>query len=100
MIVLLIVLLVVYVLAVNFYSFMLMLLQKKQSSLATKPKRVITDGKILLSAVLGGALSTFISTFLLKYRRDSILIMVVTPLLVAIQVFIVVSAFTSGFWLR
>ncbi|MBQ3235859.1 MAG: hypothetical protein IJA97_06860 [Clostridia bacterium] len=90
---------VVYLLAVNFYAFMLMRLQKEQATNPNGVRRRITDGRILLSGTLGGALGVYLSTFILKYRRDSVLIMVLMPLLVAITAFIVVSAFLSGFWL-
>lgn len=93
------ILVIVYIVAINCYAFSLMSIQKNQNNNINK-KRKITDGKILLSGTLGGALGVYISTFILNYRRDSIFIMVLMPILFAINIFIVVSAFTSGFWLR
>ena len=90
---------VVYILAINFYAFMLMKLQKNQTLSQAQPKRRISDGKILLSGTLGGALGVFLSTFILKYRRDSIMIMVLMPILTALTVYIIAMGFISNFWL-
>lgn len=94
------ILVIVYFLAVNCYSFSLMAIQKKQATATSPPKRKVTDKKILLSGTLGGALGVYISTFILKYRRDSILIMVLMPLLVAVTLYGIITAFIYGFWIR
>ena len=89
-----------YVLAINFYAFILMLLQKRQTAQSVAPRRKISDGKILLSGTLGGALGVFLSTFFLKYRRDSILIMVLMPIITAIYVYLILKLFSLGFFYR
>ena len=95
-----IILLSTYVVAINFYAFVLMLLQKKQTNKNTSVHRKISDGKILLSGMLGGALGVFVSTFFLKYRRDSILIMVLMPIITAFYVYLILKLFSFGFFYR
>ena len=83
----------VYFLAVNFYAFTLMRLQKTQAVSNENPRRKITDKKIFLSGALGGALGVYLATFILKYRRDSLFIMVLMPILIALTILLIVTAF-------
>lgn len=89
------ILLIVYIVAVNFYAFMLVRAQKIQNAEGGESK--IKDGKLLLIGAMGGALGVFLSTFILSYRKDSMLLMVVMPLLVAINVYFLVISFISDF---
>ena len=95
-----IILLSTYVFAINFYAFILMLLQKRQVTHNANGNRKISDGKILLSGTLGGSLGVFLSTFFLKYRRDSLLIMVLMPIITAIYVYLILKLFSFGFFYR
>ena len=85
------VLLCVYALAINFYAFMLLYIQKTKNDVER-----VTDGKILLAGALGGALGVYLSTFFLKYRRTSLFIMAVMPLLATLNLYL----FISGFYMR
>ena len=85
------VLLVVYAVAINLYAFMLLYLQKKSSE-----EKNIKDGKILLAGVLGGALGAYLSTFFLRYRRDSLFIMALMPVIATLNIYL----FLSGFYMR
>ena len=75
MIVLIRILIAVYLIAINFYAFMLVRAQKIQRIEDGESK--VKDGKLFLTGAIGGALGIFISTFILSYRKDSLLLMVV-----------------------
>ena len=100
MTILIITLIAVYFIAVNFYAFMLMRLQKNQSVSEQNTQRKITDKRLFLSGAIGGALGVYLATFILKYRRDSLLIMVVMPLLIALTVFLAIAVFKLRVWIR
>ena len=60
-------------------------------------ERKIKDGKLFLTGALGGALGIFLSTFILSYRKDSLLLMVVMPLLIAVNVYFIILGFMTDF---
>ena len=107
--ILLYVLLSAYILAVNFYSFLLVKgfrdkerlseLEKQAEPLLpaepSKGERYL--GKLLTAGALGGAITIYTSMFLLKYKRTDLLLMVVMPLLGVMNVYIFVLLFRSGF---
>ena len=115
--ILLYVLLIAYILAVNFYAFLLVKgfrdkerlaeLEKQAEPLAsaarsnaqepsqTKNERYL--GKLLITGALGGAITIYASMFLLKYKRSDLLLMVVMPLLGVLNVYVFVLLFRSGF---
>ena len=112
-------LLIAYILAVNFYSFLLVkgfrdrerLAEAErqaqplsgsaspaaQEPAAPNPERYL--GKLLTAGALGGAITVYTSMFLLKYKRTDLLLMVTMPLLGVLNVYIFVLLFRSGFGL-
>ncbi len=95
MIVLIRILIVVYLIAINFYAFMLVRAQKIQRIEDGESK--VKDGKLFLTGAIGGSLGIFISTFILSYRKDSLLLMVVMPLLFAVTAYFLVLGFITDF---
>ena len=107
------VLLVAYILAVNFYAFLLvkslrdkanaerLQMQKdEQTNLdesAAPVKGDKTTGKLFITGLLGGAIAVYVSMFLLKYKRGDLLLMVLMPLLGVLNVYVFVLLFRSGF---
>lgn len=91
------ILLIVYALSINVYAFMLLHAQKK-NFIETGEKK-ISDGKVFLAILLGGAIGVYLGTFALSYRKDSILYMVLTPLIIALEVYFVILSITSNFWI-
>ncbi len=112
------VLLIAYILAVNFYAFILVKslrdrdrqAEEKQrvkemvaangttssdSESATKPNDK-TIGKLCITGLLGGAITIYVCMFLLKYKRTDLLLMVVMPLLGVLNVYLWVLLFRSG----
>ena len=89
------ILLIVYALAINVYAFTLLYTQKKHFIESGEKK--ISDGKILLAALLGGAIGVYIGTFALSYRKESLFYMVLIPLVIAFYIYFVFMGFYSNF---
>lgn len=96
MVILLRILLAVYVVAINLYSFLLVRAQKLQTERNQECNK-ISDGKILFSGALGGALGAYSALFILKYKRDDIALMVILPLFIALSVYLVVIGVITDF---
>ena len=85
----------VYLAAINFFAILFVRKQKKAAEGALdKPK--YRDGKLLLAALLGGALGAFLTMLFSKFRTDNILLMILLPLFIVLNVYAVVSIFRSG----
>ncbi len=118
--ILLYILLIAYIIAVNFYAFVLVKTlreKEKQAELnaqaeplisatenvtergadpATKPAAKST-GKLCITGALGGAITIYVCMFIMKYRRTDLLLMVLMPLLGVLNVYLWVLLFRSGF---
>lgn len=90
------IILIVYILAVNLYGILMLHFQKKARTNGENSLK-ISDGKLLLAAILGGATGIFIFMFLFKYRLKSIVMMTLMPVLIAINVYIVILIFQGNF---
>lgn len=86
----------VYLLAINFYGVLMLHFQKKARDDSPETKSV-SDVKILLSGLLGGAIGIFTFMFIFKYRLKSLPFMVLMPIFIAINLYLIVFAFTRGF---
>ena len=107
--VILYILLIAYILAVNFYAFLLVKsLRDEERSEETarqddslspqptpSPNRYI--GKLLITGLLGGAITIYVCMFLFKFRRTDLLLMVIMPLLGVLNIYLWVLLFRSGF---
>ena len=111
--ILLYILLVAYIVAINFYAFLLVKSLRDQDRLSeakrqaeplisatapeTPPLRDRALGKLLLTGALGGAITVYVCMFILKYKRSDLLLMVLMPLLGVLNVYLFVLLFKSGF---
>ncbi len=93
--VLLYILVIVYILAVNFYAVMLIKSQRDEENDETKPHR--GDGKIILTAILGGAIGVYASMFAMRFRLKNLTLMVLIPVIAVLNVYFFYIAFKSGF---
>ena len=120
------VLLVAYILAINFYAFLLVKSlrdKEKQANdlkqaaplieqanaedeLSAKPVAASTKstappekfiGKLCITGVLGGAIAIYVCMFIFKFRRSDLLLMVLMPLLGVLNVYLWILLFRSGF---
>ena len=93
--VLLYIIAIVYILAVNFYAITLMKTQRdEESGEEGKPHK--GDGKIILTALMGGAIGIYCSMFVMRYRLKNLLFMVLMPVLAVVNVYFFYVAFKSG----
>lgn len=84
----------VYILAVNFYSVMLLKSQRDEYGDGESPKG---DGKLILAAILGGAVALYVSMFIMRYRLKNLLLMILLPVLGVLNIYFFILAFRSGF---
>lgn len=77
------VLLTVYIAAVNFYGYRFI---KQQRDACDAGECPAGDGKLFLTALLGGAAAIYASMFAMRYRLTSFALMVFLPLLAVFNV--------------
>ena len=92
--ILLYIIFIVYILAINFYSVMLIKSQRDEYGDDQSPKT--GDGKLILAAILGGAIALYVSMFIMKYRLKNLLLMIILPVLGVLNVYFFFVAFRSG----
>lgn len=98
MLVLMQILAVTYFIAVNVYTFLLMLSAKRADE-EGDCKRRVRDGSIFVAALLGGAAGVYVSMFILKYRLRSLFFMVTMPVLTILNIYILITCFSNNFWI-
>lgn len=86
----------VYIIAINFYSVMLLISQKNEY-LTDESKLNSGDGKLILSALLGGALGIYVTMFITRFKLKNMLFMILMPVIGALNVWFIVLAYRSGF---
>jgi len=117
-------LLVAYILSINFYAYLLVksLRDKEKQAQALKNAENSTispvnttstnvsnnvsnnaippekqTGKLCITGLLGGAITIYVCMFLLKYKRTDMLLMVLMPILGVLNIYLWVLLFKSGF---
>ena len=93
------VLTIVYLVAINFYGVLMLNFQKKARQDGDEENIAISDTKLFLTGLLGGATGIFIFMFIFKYRLKSLFMMVFMPVLIALNVYIIILILNSGFGL-
>ncbi len=86
----------VYIIAINFYSVMLLSSQRNEY-LADESKLNSGDGKLILAALLGGALGIYIAMFIMRFKLKNLLFMILMPVIGTLNVWFIVLAYRSGF---
>ena len=90
--ILLYVLLTVYILAVNFYAFRLVKVQRDEFEAGgDRP----SDGKLILAALLGGATAVYVSMFAMRFRLSNLLLMIAMPVLAVLNIYCFYLGFRS-----
>ena len=114
--VILYILLVAYILSINFYAFLLvksfrekereeraqqkiknLTLTNEEIPPTSKTTTEKTTGKLCITGLLGGAITIYACMFALKYKRSDLLLMVLMPLLGVVNIYLFVLLFRSGF---
>lgn len=95
MIVFLRIVVITYLVAINVYGFLLIYFQKK--SFEEMREKTVKDSKLFLSGMLGGATGIYVAMFVYTYRLQSLFLMIVIPVLIVVNAYIVITAFTGNF---
>ncbi len=85
-----------YIIAVNVYSVML-LLSLRNEYMLDESKLNAGDGKLILSAILGGAIGIYVTMFITRFKLKNMLLMILLPVIAVLNVWFCVLAFRSGF---
>lgn len=86
---------ITYILAINVYGFLLIYFQKKQ--VEEMREKSVKDSKIFMSAMLGGAVGVYVSMFVFSHRLQSLLLMIVIPIIIVINIYVIIVAFTGNY---
>lgn len=84
-----------YIIAVNVYSIML-LLSLRNDYLTDESKLNAGDGKLILSALLGGAIGIYVTMFITRFKLKNMVLMILLPVIGVLNVWFCVVAFRSG----
>lgn len=91
--------LIVYVIAINLYGVLMLRFQKKAREDGDEESIIVSDSKLLIAGLLGGATGIFIFMFIFKYRLKSLFMMVLMPVFMAINYYILFLLLNGGFGL-
>ncbi len=94
--ILLIIVLITYLVAINFYGVLILNFQKRDTEDGDEAHNV-SDIKLLLTGALGGAIGIYVTMFVLKYRLRSFFLMILLPIMIAINVYIAISLFRGNY---
>lgn len=89
------ILLTVYIIAVNFYGYRFLKQQRDNIDEGNCPGG---DGKLYLTAFIGGAPGEFLGMFIMRYRLTSLALMIFLPLLSVFNFYCFYLAYRS-IWL-
>ena len=91
------VLTIVYFLAINLYGILMLHFQKNAREEGDEENITISDTKLMLAGLLGGATGIFIFMFIFKYRLKSLFMMVLMPVFIALNIYLLIMVFNGGF---
>lgn len=89
------ILIITYVIAINLYGVLMLKFQKNAQDNDQYTK--ISDAKIYIAGLLGGATGIFIFMFIFKHNLKSLFMMVLMPMFIVINVYFIIIALNGGF---
>jgi len=87
---------IVYFLAINLYGVLILRYQKKESEYKDDNEKTIRDSRLMLTGLLGGATGIFVFMFIFKYRLKSLFLVVLMPIFIVLNVYMVLALFNGG----
>ncbi|MBQ3219512.1 MAG: hypothetical protein IJB32_02845 [Clostridia bacterium] len=91
------IIIIVYIIAINLYGILMLHYQKKAREDGDEENIAISDSKLILAGLLGGASGIFVFMFIFKYRLKSIIMMVLMPILIALNVYVIFLILSNRF---
>lgn len=92
--VLLYIIFTVYIFAVNFYA--VMLIRAQRDEYGESDEKPTGDGKLILTAILGGAIALYVSMFIMRYRLKNLMLMILLPVIGVLNIYFFYLAYSSG----
>ena len=74
---------------------MLIFFQKKQHE--ENLESTVKDSKLFLTGLLGGAVGIYVAMFVYSYRLQSLFLMIVIPILIVLNAYVLIMGFTGNF---
>ena len=71
--------------------------QKKAREDGDEENIGISDTQLIITGLLGGALGIFVFMFILKYRLKSIVMMILMPLFISLNAYLIFITINGGF---
>jgi uncharacterized membrane protein YsdA (DUF1294 family) len=75
----------------------MLIISQKNDYLNDQTKLNSGDGRIILAAILGGAIGIYVTMFITKYKLKNILLMIIIPVIGVLNVYFFIVALRSGF---
>ena len=88
---------IVYFLSINFYGILMLHVQKKAREDGDDENITIGDSRLFIAGLLGGATGIYLFMFIFKYRLKSFFMMVFMPVLVAVNVYLMISVLVGNY---
>jgi uncharacterized membrane protein YsdA (DUF1294 family) len=73
----------------------MLLISQKNEYMQSEDRFNSGDGKLLLAAILGGAVGIYVTMFITKYKLKNLLFMITLPVIAVFNVWFAVVAFRS-----
>lgn len=89
------ILVITYVIAINLYGVLMLKFQKKAQENDHYTK--ISDAKLYIAGILGGATGIFIFMFIFKHNLRSLFMMVLMPMFIVLNVYSIMILLNGGF---
>ena len=91
------ILIITYIVAINLYGILMLKFQKKAREDGDEENIGISDTKLIITGLLGGALGIFVFMFIFKYRLKSLVMMVLMPIFISLSAYLIFNAINNGF---
>ncbi len=90
------ILIIVYAISINVYGVLMLHYQKKAREDGEESYN-ISDTKLIISGLLGGAIGIFAFMFIFKYRTKSLFMMVLMPVFIALNIYFLIVMMNGSF---
>jgi uncharacterized membrane protein YsdA (DUF1294 family) len=75
----------------------MLIISQKNDYINDQTKLNSGDGRLILAAILGGAIGIYVTMFITKYKLKNMLLMIIIPVIGVLNVYFFIVALKSGF---